>query len=119
MVQLTGNLMIANKIEIDPVWGILRSSVAPQITNSLLRIVLPVGLADSDFVDPGQAATQRANLVAQSDQVFSYVKAGNYSSAKDVLDDMSSNINNWIVPGTKKTSVLTAVTNAINKLPLL
>jgi hypothetical protein len=117
MAQLTGSLMLANKIEIDPVWGILRSSVAPQMTNPILRIVLPIGLADSHFLDPGQAASHRDTLMSQSDQIFAYVKARNYSSAKNVLDVMRLNVDNWLVPGAKETSVLAAVDNAIAKLP--
>jgi hypothetical protein len=117
MAQLTGSLMLADKIEIDPVWGILRSSVAPQMTNPILRNVLSIGLADSHFVDPNQAATQRTTLLSQSDQIFAYVKERNYSSAKNVLDAMRLNIVNWVVAGTKKTSVLAAVDNAIAKLP--
>jgi hypothetical protein len=116
MVQLTGNLMLANNTEIDPVWGILRSSVAPPVTNTLLRIVLPIGLMDSDFVDPGQAATQRATLLTQSDQIFAYVKALNYSEAENALNAMRSNVNIWIADS-KRGSVLAAVDNALAKLP--
>ena len=117
MVQLTGNLMLADIIEIDPVWGILKSSVSPQVTNTTLRLHLSIGLADSHFIDTTQAVAQRTTLIDQSDKIFAYVKARNYNSAKAELNTMRTNVDNWLAAGTKKTSVLAAVDNAITKLP--
>ena len=112
MAQLTGQLMVANLIAIDPIWGVLRSSIANATTN--FYGLLPY-LPDSAFVTPANAATQRATLVNEVDAIFNNVKAGAYAVAIQELNDLKGNITNWIVPASQ-TTLITQINNAITKL---
>ena len=112
MAQLSGQLMVADLLAIDPLWGTLRTSIAGA-TNFYGQ--LPY-LPDSAFVDPANAATQRATLVNEVDLIFNNVKAGAYAVAIQGLNTLKGDINTWIKPGTNLTSLNTQIDNAIAKL---
>ncbi len=71
MAQLTGGLMVADLVAVDPVWGILRTAIA--------------GLADTGFADPAQAATQRGAMLALDDAAFEEVRERDYGDARERL----------------------------------
>lgn len=91
--QLTGELMLADLVKIDPVWGQLKTFVAsvvvPQSTSA------PT-LPDSAFKDPAQAFVQRSTLLNEIDGIFNQVKAGNYKDALDQLQILNGQITSWL-----------------------
>lgn len=101
MSQLTGGLMLANLIAIDPLWGNLRTALA--------------GLPSTAFVDPTQAATQQSTLLNEIDVIFNQVKDGDYANAMQGLTQMSGQITTWIVPASQ-TALIAQINNAIAKL---
>jgi hypothetical protein len=109
--QLTGELMLANLTAVDPVWGILRTTIATAaaIPNSSPTVPFT---PDTVFVDP----TKRATLVNEVDAIFTNVKAGAYAVAIQELNVLKGDITLWIKPGTNQTSLNTQIDNAIAKL---
>jgi hypothetical protein len=113
MAQLTGQLMVADLLAIDPLWGTLRTSIA-NATNLYILPYLP--LPDSAFADPADADNQRAALVGEVDLIFTEVKAGSYADAVQGLDALKGDINTWIISVPNLTSLNSQIDGAIVKL---
>ncbi len=91
--QLTGELMVADLVKIDPLWGQLKTFVASVVVpQSSAAPTLP----DSAFNDPNQAPTQRSILLNEIDGVFNQVKAGAYKDALDQLQIVNGQIASWL-----------------------
>jgi hypothetical protein len=91
--QLTGKLMLADLVKINPVWGELKTFVASVVVpQSTAAPTLP----DSAFVDPTQASTQRGILLIEIDGIFNQVKAGDYKDALEQLQNVNAQITSWL-----------------------
>ena len=91
--QLTGELMLADLVKVDPVWGQLRTFIASVV---MPQLSAPATLPDSAFKDPTQASTQRGILLSEIDGIFNQVKAGKYKDALNQLQNVNGQITSWL-----------------------
>lgn len=101
MSQLTGQLMVAKLIAIDPLWGTLRTAVN--------------GLANTAFANTSTAVEDKNAILAKLDSVFNLVKADSYQAAITGLQDARTLVTTKIVTASQ-TALLTQVDSGIAKL---
>jgi hypothetical protein len=100
--QLTGELMVANLTTVDPVWGILKTTIGTPAAIANSSPAVPF-TPDTAFVTPTSAATQRVTLVGEVDAIFNNVKAGNYATVKQQLTTLKADVTGWINEPNKAT----------------
>ncbi len=105
--QLTGELMVADLIPINPVWGILRTRIATD--KLIVNSPTPPYTPDSAFSDPAK----RADLVAEIDEIFTNVKAGDYAAALTKLNTLKADVTSWIKLGSSQDAIIKLIDEAI------
>jgi hypothetical protein len=108
--QLTGWLMITDLTILDPVWGILKTTIGTSaaIPNSVPAVPFTPNTA---FVNP----TQRATLVGEVEAIFNNVKMGNYAPVKQQLITLKADVT-AAINDPNKTTINTLIDSASAKI---
>lgn len=120
LTQITGEMMVKDNLPIvlDFGWGQIASGLTCTL-KSICTTAPPTGLLpDSQFVTPANAPAQRAELVKEYEAAFRDVERGRYTNATHKLQELETNVTNWIL-APNQTALVILINDQIAKLAAL
>jgi len=120
LTQIAGSIMATDNIQIvlDFGWGNIAAGLTCTL-KSICPTAPPSGLLpDSGFVTPADAPTQRAELVKEYESAYRDVERGDYARATTKLQQLETNVTNWISPP-NSTALVIEINDQIAKLAAL
>jgi len=120
LTQIAGSIMATDNIQIvlDFGWGNIAAGLTCTL-KSICTTAPPSGLLpDSGFVTPADAPPQRAELVKEYESAYRDVERGEYARATTKLQQLETNVTNWISPP-NSTALVIEINDQIAKLEAL